>query len=281
MPQLRPTIRRRGSEGKDGAVFSEELAALFCIGESSGHYVPEFGGVAHDLQMGKLMDYDVFDNVGREHHVAPAEAEGAVRRAASPTAALSCLSMTRNFFFRPIRDHHSSTRGGMWSWARARYQASEALTEGIAALFGVEGNGDGDAKCLGVEFDDGFGHVGRLDYQGIVAAEVWDGVAGDEAQGLGKERALGHLFDDPGGAVDDYGPDFLVGCPGGSRYEEAVGLENSMVFLRRGLRTRYSMVVPLKEMRSRAWAGNLVRRDAGVTVEGWHSKRHWWTANLP
>ena len=205
-------------------MFSEELAALFCIGESSGYYVPEFGGVAHDLQMGKLMDYDIFDNVGREHHVTPAEAEGAVGGATAPLTALSpyydSILLPEAHPGPPLIDKRGDVVMGPGA-----IPCLEGLTEGIAALFGVEGNGDGNAKCLGVKLDYGFDHIGRLDYQGIVAAEVWEGVAGDEAQGLGKEGALGHLFDDPGGAVDDYGPDFLVGCPGGSRYEEAVGLE--------------------------------------------------------
>ena len=46
------------------------------VGQGPGHDFPEIGGVAHDLQVGQLMYDDIIDNLGREHHIAPAETEG-------------------------------------------------------------------------------------------------------------------------------------------------------------------------------------------------------------
>ena len=46
------------------------------IGQGPGHDFPEIGGVAHHGQVGQLMYNDVFDDVGREHHIAPTEIGG-------------------------------------------------------------------------------------------------------------------------------------------------------------------------------------------------------------
>ena len=56
-----------------------------------------------------------------------------------------------------------------------------------------------------------------------VAAEVGEGLAGDEAPGKRFFRKLGHPFDDPRGPVEHDGPNLGVGGPGWGGHEDSLG----------------------------------------------------------
>ena len=157
------------------------------IGEGPGHDLPEFGGVAHHGQMGQLMYNDVFDEVGGEHHIAPAETEGPVRGAAAPLAALSPdhdpILLPEAHAGPPLVDKRGDVVLGPGA-----IPGLEGLTEGVAARFVVESRGHGDLKGLGVQFDPGPGDLGRSHHQGVATTQIGQGVAGDEGQGLAAVR---------------------------------------------------------------------------------------------
>ena len=224
MPQLHPAIARRPrrSQGEGRTHLPQELAPIFDVGEGAGHEVPEFGRVGLYGQVSELMDDDVLDDLGREHHGAPAESEGAVGGTASPAAALAPNEHPRPLAHPYTRPPEVYPRINVFGGLRT-VPRGEGKQDAFPPHIFFESGAHGDLKLALVEADLGRRSRSVLDDHLDIAAEVGEGLAGDEAPGHRLFRQVGHPFDDPRGPVEHDVPNLGVGCPGGGGHEDSLG----------------------------------------------------------
>ena len=115
------------------------------VGEGAGHEVPEFGRVGLDGQVSQFMDDDVLDDLRREHHGAPAESEGAVGGAASPTAALAPNKHPRPLTHPESRPPEVHFPSDVFLGA-GPVPRGEGLQDALLAHASSESGADGDLK---------------------------------------------------------------------------------------------------------------------------------------
>ena len=168
------------------------------------------------------MDDDVLDDLGREHHGAPAESEGAVGGAASPTAALAPDEHPRPLPHPYTRPPEVDALGNVFLGA-GPVPRGEGLQDAFPAHISFESGAHGDLKLTLMEADLRRRSRSVLDDHLDVASEVGQGLAGDEAPGKRLFRQLGHSFDDPRGPVEHDVPNLGVGGPGGGGHEDSLG----------------------------------------------------------
>ena len=99
----------------------------------------------------------------------------------------------------------------------------EGLQDALSTHISFESGAHGDLKLTLVEADLGRRSTSVLDDHLDVAAEVGEGLAGDEAPGKRLFRQLGHSFDDPRRPVEHDVPNLGVGGPGGGGHEDSLG----------------------------------------------------------
>ena len=224
MPQLHPAIvrRLRRSQGEARTHLPQKLAPIFDIREGAGHEVPEFGGVGLYGQVSQLMDDDVLDDLGREHHGAPAESEGAVGGAASPAAALAPNEHPRPLAHAESGPPEVYPRSNVFGGLRT-VPHCEGVQDAFPAHIFFESGAHGDLKLTLVEADLGRRSSSVLDDHLDIATDVGESLACDEAPGERLFRQVGHPFDDPRGAVEHDVPNLGVGCSGGGGHEDSLG----------------------------------------------------------
>ena len=206
------------------------------VWEGAGHEVPELDRVGLYRQVRKLMDDDVFDDLGREHHGAPAESEGAVGGTASPTAALAPdehPSPLAHAYTRPPEVYpRSDVFGGLGTVPRG-----EGLQDALLAHISFESGAHGDLKLTLVEADLGRRSNSVLDNHLDVAAEVGEGLAGDEAPGSGSSGSSDILLTIHGARSSTMSRIASSVALAGAATRTPWGVSLiSTVFLRRGLR---------------------------------------------
>ena len=111
----------------------------------------------------------------------------------------------------------------MCSAARALIPRGEGFPDALGAVTVIEAGRHGDLKHLAVEADLGRRPFSGLDDHLDIAAEVGEGLAGDEAPGKRIFRKIRHPFDDPRGPVEHDVPNLGVGGPGGGGHEDSLG----------------------------------------------------------
>ena len=170
------------------------------------------------------MDDDVFDDLGREHHGAPAESEGAVGGAASPAAALVPYEHPRPLAQAESGPPEIHPLSNVFLSA-GPVPRGEGLQDALLAHSSIECRAHGDLKLTLGEADLGRRSRSVLDDHLDVAAEVGQGLAGDEAPWQRFFRKLGHPLDDPRGPVEHDIPNRVVGGPGWGGHEDPLGCQ--------------------------------------------------------